>query len=307
MKKISVITPVYYNEHSLPLLSEELLKLDQALREKDIQLEMIFVDDGSRDNSLIELHKFKLQFERTTIVKLSRNFGSMQALRTGLRFVKGDAFTFLSADLQDPPALIIQMADRWLQGEKYIVCAREQRRDPLASRFFSALYYKLLRLFVVKDYPDGGYDLALIDKDLLPYMQNSGKHTNLLLYAHALGFKSEIIRYERKARSHGKSMWTFSKKVNFFVDSILGFSIMPIRYVSAFGIIASMCSFAYGVFIILTAIFVSAPVPGWASTMTLLATFFGVVIFMLGLISEYIWRIFNEVNRSPDAVIDEVF
>ena len=307
MKTISVITPVYYNERSLPFLFDELLKLDEALRKKDLQLEMIFVDDGSRDNSLIELHKFKRQFERTTIVKLSRNFGSMQALRTGLRFVKGDSFTFLSADLQDPPDLISQMADRWLQGEKYIVCAREQRRDPIVSKFFSSLYYKLLRILVVKDYPEGGYDLALMDKDLLPYMQDSGKYTNLLLYAHSLGFKGEIIRYERKARSHGKSMWTFSKKLNFFVDSILGFSIMPMRYVSAFGIIVSFGSFAYGVFIILMALLVSAPVPGWASTTALLSILFGVVIFMLGLIGEYIWRIFNEVNRSPDAVIDEIF
>ncbi len=307
MKTISIITPVYFNEPSLPQLFVELLKLDKELRQRDLLLEIIFVDDGSKDNSLTELRKFKLEYENTKIIKLSRNFGSMQALRTGLRFVSGDAFTFLSADLQDPPELVVQMVDKWLAGSKYVVCAREERKDPLTSRIFSYFYYVLLRIFVVKDYPKGGYDLALMDKTMLPYMQESGKSANLLLFAHSLGLKRDVIRYKRQARAHGKSMWTFSKKLNIFVDSILGCSILPLRYVSIFGIAVSFISFFYGGFVVLNAFFLSAPVPGWASLAALLSILLGVVIFMLGMIGEYIWRIFNEVNGTPDAVVDEVY
>jgi len=307
MKKLSIITPVYFNGLSLPGLFKELVKVEEELRQRDLLLEMIFVDDGSKDHSLSELRKFKLEHDNVKIIKLSRNFGSMQALRMGLKFVTGDAFTFLAADLQEPPELVVEMVDKWLTGVKYIVCAREERKDPLITRFFSGLYYFLLRTFVVKDYPSGGYDLTLMDKALLPYMQESGKSANLLLHAHSLGYKSEVIRYKRRERANGKSMWTFSKKLNFFIDSILGSSILPLRYASILGVTASIVSFLYGGFVISNALFTSMPVPGWASLASLLSILFGIVIFMLGMIGEYIWRIFNEINGTPDAVIDEIY
>lgn len=307
MKKLSIVTPVYFNEQSLPSLFEALLELESNLNERQVALQLVFVDDGSGDGSLAELVKFKDRRPETTVVKLARNFGSMQALRAGLKYVDGDAFTFLSADLQDPPELIVKMVEQWLQGSKYVVCARTSRQDPIVSKMFSKLYYGLLRLLVVKDYPEGGYDLALMDKSMLPYLRDSGKYTNLLLYAHSLGFPSHVIKYERQERKHGKSMWTFAKKLNFFIDSILGFSILPLRYISLIGVTVAFFSVVYGLFVVFNAIFGSTNVPGWASTIVLLSFLFGVVIFMLGIIGEYLWRIFNQVSGSPDSVVDEVY
>ena len=201
---------------------------------------MIFVDDGSGDNSLAELLKIKQQRPDVRVIKHSRNFGSMHALKTGFHFVSGDCFTILAADLQDPPELIPEMAARWLNGAKYVVCARVGRADPLRTRLFAAIYYKLLRLFVVKDYPTGGYDLALMDRIMLPHVQQSSKNINLTLFAYWLGFKPDVMTYQRRERLHGKSRWTFSKKLKYFLDSLLGFSIVPIRLISVIGIVVSI-------------------------------------------------------------------
>ncbi|MDA7842775.1 glycosyltransferase family 2 protein [Methylophilaceae bacterium] len=305
--KISIVTPVYFNGPTLPKLFAELKKVEAKLKSRYILLEIIFVDDGSKDDSLEKLILFKGKSKNIKIVKLTKNFGSMAAIRAGLNFVTGDAFTLLAADLQEPPELIINMVDKWLGGFKYIVCARKERKDPLFTRFFSGFYYILLRALVVQDYPTGGYDLSLMDKALLPFMQKSGKSVNLLLYAHSLGFKREIIYYKRRQRDSGKSMWTFSKKLNFFIDSILGSSILPLRYISLVGVITSIGSFVYGFYIIINALSNSIPIPGWASLAVLISMLMGLVIFMLGMIGEYIWRIYNELNGTPDAVIDEIF
>ena len=224
MKKVSVIVLVYYNEASLPLLFSELVKVENQLGRQDLELELIFVDDGSGDASLNELLKIKQQRESTKVIKLTRNFGGIHALKTGLQFLTGDCFIVLAADLQDPPELIPEMVQLWQQGAKYVLCAREDRMDPLWAKLFAKIYYWLLRLLVLQDYPSGGYDLALMDRVFLPYLRNTAKNINPYLFAYWLGFKPEIIQYQRKERSHGHSRWTFSKKVKLFLDSLLGFS-----------------------------------------------------------------------------------
>ncbi len=307
MKKVSVIVLVYYNEASLPLLFSELVKVENQLGRQDLELELIFVDDGSGDASLKELLKIKEQRESTKIIKLTRNFGGIHALKTGLQFLTGDCFIVLAADLQDPPELIPEMVQLWQQGAKYVLCAREDRMDPLWAKLFAKIYYWLLRLFVLQDYPPGGYDLALMDRVFLPYLRNSAKNINPYLFAYWLGFKPEIIPYQRKERSHGHSRWTFSKKVKLFLDSLLGFSIVPIRAISAIGILVSLVSFSYGLFIVINAFLGRSDVRGFATIVVLLSFLLGLMIVMLGLIGEYIWRIFDEINKRPESVIEEIF
>jgi len=310
MKTLSVVVPVYYNEESLPALFAELQAVEQTLRANNIQLEMIFVDDGSGDNSLAVLLDLRRQHPRVKVAKHARNFGSMQAIKTGFRLVTGDAFTILAADLQDPPELIPQMVERWLDGAKFIICARAERDDPPMSKFFSASYYKLLRAMVVPNYPPGGYDMALMDKIFLPYLQNSGKNINIPLFAYSLGFRPQIIRYKRQAREHGQSRWTFSKKFKFFLDSLLGFSIAPIRIISMIGLAVSGVSFVYGLFIVINALLGNPDITGtrgFATLAALISFLLGMIIVMLGVIGEYIWRIFDEINHRPESVVEEIF
>jgi dolichol-phosphate mannosyltransferase len=306
LKTLSVVVPVYGNEHSLRPLFAELVRIEGELGRRGLALELIFVDDGSPDGSLAVLRELKAERPATRLVKLTRNFGAVHASKSGLRFVGGDCFLILAADLQDPPDLILEMADRWLGGEKFVLCVRRKRADTLPSRLFSALYYKLLRLMAVRDYPSGGYDLALMDRAFLPYLLDSGKNVNTPLFAYWLGFRPSFIQYERRARLHGRSGWSFAKRVKFFLDSLLGFSIVPIRVISLIGVLVSLVSFGYGAVIGVNALRGIHDTPGFATIAVILSFLLGLIIMMLGVIGEYLWRIFDEVSRRPEAVIDEV-
>jgi polyisoprenyl-phosphate glycosyltransferase len=241
-----------------------------------------------------------------TVVRLTRNFGAVAAIRTGLRYVTGDAFAFLAADLQDPPQLIVEMTDRWLAGARFVIAERETRSDPLVSRAFSRVYYFLLRKLVLPGYPAGGFDLALMDKALLAPLRDSAKSAYLPLLAYWLGFRPVVLRYARQARLHGRSRWTLGKKFRAFLDVMLGFSVTPIRAISAVGVIVSLASFLYGAAVIIAAVVGDIPVPGFPTLAALITLLLGMIILMLGVIGEYLWRIFDETNRRPEAVVDEV-
>lgn len=309
MTTLSVIIPVYYNEESLAPLFERLQEVEGKLAERDVALELIFVDDGSRDGSLKELLKIKDARPATRVIKLARNFGSVHASKTGFRFVTGDAFMILAADLQDPPQLILDMTERWLAGARYVICAREQREDPFTTKLFAYFYYRLVRLMISPDYPEGGYDVALMDKVMLPYMIDSSKNFNTPLYAYWLGFTPVRLTYHRQARPFGKSRWTFSKRIQFFLDGILSFSVVPIRIISVIGTVVSIISFLFGLDIIIHRALgdINPPTPGYAALATLISFLLGLVLMMLGIIGEYVWRIFEEINKRPETVIEDVY
>lgn len=306
-KKLSVVIPVYFNEESLPLLFQKILEIEKLLEKKKIIIELIFVDDGSEDQSLQELFIIKEKKPNVKIIKHTRNFGAVVATKTGRKFVTGDCCIVIAADLQDPIELILQMTELWLEGNKYVIAVRETRKDPIFTKLFAYIYYIILKIFVTKDYPKGGFDLALIDKSLLPYFQNSGKNINPSLLGHWLGFKPKIIKYDRMKRDFGESRWTFKKRLNLFLDSILGFSVSPIRIILASGLFVSFFSFIYFLWIIINAYLGNIEVKGFATIVALISFLFGIVISMLGVIGEYIWRIFDELNKKPESVIDEVF
>ncbi len=306
-KTVSVVIPVYYNADSLPLLHERLTAVERTLIDlHGVRLQLIFVNDGSRDASQTALVRIKEQRPEAVVVRLSRNFGAVHASRTGFRFVEGDAFVIIAADLQDPPELLLEMVPRWLAGRKFIIAVRKSREDPLTSRIYSWLYYRMLRLLVLPSYPDRGFDIALMDRDMLEPMLNCSKNAFTPLLAYWLGYEPEIVSYHRPRREHGRSGWTFTKKIKSFLDVMLGFSVTPIRLISAVGVVVAGASFVYGISVVIAALTGNIPVPGYATLVSLVTFLLGLIILMLGIIGEYLWRIFDEVNRRPDTVIDEV-
>ncbi len=307
MKTVSVVVPVYYNAESLPLLFIELQKVEAQLHERDCALELIFVDDGSGDDSMIELLKIKNQRPDTRVVKLARNFGAVHSSKVGLNYVTGDCFMWLAADLQDPPELVIEMTDQWLAGSKFVIALRESRVDPPLTTLFANLYHWLVKTMISQDYPKGGFDIALMDAALVPHIRDSSKNINTALLAYWLGYQPATVHYERRERQHGKSRWTFAKKLTYFIDSILGFSVLPIRIISAIGFIVSLLSFAYGAYVVIPAIFGYRDVAGFPTLVALISFLLGVVIVILGIIGEYVWRIFDEVTKRPEVVVDEVY
>lgn len=304
---LSIVVPVYFNAESLPILFERLTAVERQLEAIDMTLELIFVDDGSGDTSLAELLRIKNARPATKVIKLTRNFGAVHASKCGFQFVTGNCFMALAADLQDPPELVMQMVEKWRNGSKFVICQRVGRDDPFVSKIFVKIFYGLLHKLVMRDYPDGGYDVGLMDKALLPHMIHSSKNLYTPLLAYWLGYKAEIIPYHRAERIHGKSQWTFRKKFNAFLDVMLGFSVAPIRLISAFGAVVAALSFGYGVLVLMNAVFGNVPVPGFASLVALITFLLGLVIIMLGIIGEYLWRVFDELNKRPEVVIEEIY
>jgi glycosyltransferase involved in cell wall biosynthesis len=306
-KTLSVVTPVYFNAGSLPVLFDEISAVEKELLSRGVDLELIFVNDGSGDNSLRELLKIKRARPATKVISLSRNFGARSASKTGFKFVTGDAFMILSADLQDPPAQIVLMVDRWIAGCKFVISARASRKDPWATRLLARVYYRLIDWLVVSGYPSGGYDLMLMDKVMLPHMVGSTKNTNLAMYAFWLGFEPAVLHYDRRERRHGKSRYSLRKKMQFLVDTISGFSVTPIRVLSLFGMMVAFLSFIYGTNIVIMALLGNVEGRGFATLAALISFFSGLILFMLGVLGEYLWRVFDTVNDMPEAVIDETF
>lgn len=308
MKKVSIVTPVYYNQDSLWQHVEGISTLRDRLRaELSMDLELIYVNDGSGDQSLTKLKDIKLKYEDwITIVSLTKNFGSVHAISAGLNYVTGDCFAIVSADLQDPPELVFDMVSEWIEGSQFVVCARKDRHDPLMTTLFAKVFNFLTRKLIISDYPKGGYDLFLFDKQYLMLIKEKGKNFNLQIFCSWLGVKPKIIYYHRQKREHGKSRWTFRKKIKLMVDSFIGFSTAPIRFISLLGIMTSCVSFFYGLVIFYNALIGHVVVPGYASIVCILSFLLGLVIFMLGVVGEYLARIYDEVNNKPAYVIQEV-
>lgn len=305
-KLLSVVIPVYYNAESLQELFVELVKLEENIAKRGVGLELIFVNDGSGDDSLAELLAIKRARPATKVISLSRNFGAVSASKAGYSFVTGDAFIILAADLQDPPEQIGVMLDHWLAGSRFIVSARATRKDPPSSVLFAWIYYRILEWFVLPGFPRGGFDLMLMDRKMLPYMIQHPKNTNPNLYAYWLGFTPTLLYYDRRERRHGKSRWSFSKKVKFFFDTICGFTVVPIRLMSIIGVSAACLSCIYGVRIAFAAYQGRVPVQGFATLAALISFFSGLILVMLGTLGEYLWRVFDAVGSKPESVIDEV-
>ena len=306
-KKISVVVPVYFNEGSLPLLFEALERVEEQLQMRKCSLELVFVDDGSHDNSLSRLLEFKAKRPETKVVKLTRNFGAIKCSKTGLSFVTGDAFVILAADLQDPPNLIVDMVDKWIGGSKFVICERISRDDPILKKIFASIFYKLVRLFVMKNYPKGGFDLALMDSLFLPLLLNSAKSVVPSYLAYWAGHEPSVLKYHRQKREFGKSRWTFTKSLNLFFDIVLGFSVTPIRAISGFGAFVSILSFLYGGSVTISALSNKIPVEGFASIVALITFLLGLIILMLGVIGEYLWRISEEMNKRPETIIEKTW
>ncbi|NEN84301.1 glycosyltransferase family 2 protein [Paenibacillus elgii] len=305
-KKFSIVIPIYFNELNIPHTIPRLKSLQKLL--PNFELEYVFVDDGSKDKSFELLLNEKENDSRIKLVKLSKNFGSMSAIQAGLKYATGDCVGIISADLQDPPELFVDMIDRWIKGKKVIMATRQQREESIFQILFSNTYYHLMDKFAIKGYPNGGFDFVLIDRQIVKEILSiSEKNTNIMSLIFWLGYEQEFIPYVRQERKLGKSKWTFSKKIKLFIDSFVSFSYAPIRFMSFVGFLVATLSFLYGIFVVFNAIFGSISIQGWTTIIAIVTFLLGMIMIMLGIIGEYLWRILDESRKRPAYIIDEVF
>jgi len=306
MKKISIVLPVF-NEPSLPDIISQLLALKDKM--PDNEFEFIFVDDGSKDNSLEILLKFREKFPKEIrVVKLTRNFGQQGAVRAGLKISKGDCVGVISADLQDPPELFIDMIKEWLKGTKGVLAVRKDRQDTLPSKISSKIYYHFLRKHAIPNIPKGGFDFFLIDRKIVDeFNKINEKNTSVPNLICWLGYDYVIIPYVRQKRKKGKSAFNFSKKIKLVVDSFVGFSYLPIKLLPLVGIIFAIASFVYGGFVFYSWVVGNTPIEGWTSTIILVTFIGGIQMIMLGILGEYLWRTLDQTRERPSYIIEKIF
>ena len=304
MAKLSIIIPVYFNEYTLELLYEDLKK---KVLHKLEEYEIIFVDDGSGDNSWDEIIKIALIDPNVVTLKLSRNFGSHAAILAGYSFCTGDCGVVKAADLQEDSELILDMYDSWKKGNKVVLAAREDREEGFFQKLFANTYYLLMRKFVIGSMPKGGFDCFLIDRKVIEVLKLlDEKNSAITLQILWSGFKTDIIYYVRKKREVGKSRWTFSKKIKLIVDSMMSFSYFPVRFISGFGAISFMISAIWGIILTLNKIINGSPVNGWTTIVVLLLLSFGIIMLTLGILGEYIWRILDASRNRPPYIIEDI-
>ena len=307
-KKFSIVIPVYQNELNLDDTIPACMNFIKQISQYDVEL--IFVNDGSTDRSIEVLESYYNKYpEAIKILQLSKNFGQSAATTAGLAYATGDVVGIISADMQDPIELFENMLKDWEKGIRLVIATRESRSDGFISDLFSKMFYKVINSFVVKNYPKGGFDFCIMDRVVVDQFLNvNQKTTGMLFTIFNFGYEYTLHYYERREREKGKSQYTFWKKILTFYDSMLANTYMPIRFVSALGFITSLGGFLYSLYVILTWLFnpdKDASPEGWATIVVLISIFSGFILMALGIIGEYIWRIYVEVRETEGIKYDE--
>lgn len=305
--KLSVVIPVYYNEGSLKPTHQKILSLIDSCETVN-DFEFIFVDDGSKDGSYNELLKIKECNDKISIIKLTRNFGQVAAIYAGYKLATGDIIVTLSADLQDPPELIINMIHAYENKEgEIVICSRIDRDEGLLRKITSKMFYKTMKTLSFPNMPTGGFDYVLISNKVLTYL-NGRNESNTFWQGQILwsGYSIKFIPYLRNKREFGTSRWTSGKKVKYLIDGILGYSYLPIRLISLVGILVFLSGLVYSIVILIQFFLGDQPFKGWTPLMLITLFLSGFQLLMLGIIGEYLWRALDQVRNRPQFLIEEI-
>lgn len=299
----SLVIPVYKNEGSLPSLIAVVGELNEKLEGK---LEVVFVVDGSPDQSFAILRSSLATCTFTSqLLLLSRNFGSFAAIREGLRHGQGSHFAVMAADLQEPADLVLQFF-RILESEPVDIAigTRTARADPLFSRLSSGLFWSLYRKLVQPEMPPGGIDVFgcnLSVRDQLLRLESV--RTSLVGQLVWLGYRTKAVPYSRVARAHGKSAWSWSKKIDYLLDSVFAFTDRPIKALLVSGAMGLLVSLVFGVVVMAARITGAVSVPGYAATVVITVFFAALNLFSLGIVGSYAYRAFENSKGRPAAIV----
>ncbi len=305
MKTITILIPAY---NEAPVLDKLYARLDKLATEvKDYKFEFLFVNDGSRDKTLSIIQGFAKSDSRVSYVNLSRNFGKEIAMCAGIDHVDSDAMVIIDADLQDPPELIPDMIKLWEEGYDDVYAKRSSRLgESWFKKFTSSLFYKILQKSTNIPIQRDTGDFRLLDRrcvEALQQIRESQRYTKG--FFSWIGYKKKEITYVRDPRAAGTTKWNYLKLLNFAIDGITSFTTAPLRISTVFGMIVSMLAFVYIVVIVLRVILFGVDVSGYPSLMAVILFLGGVQLLSLGIIGEYIARIFNETKKRPLYFVEE--
>ncbi|NCO10964.1 glycosyltransferase family 2 protein [Candidatus Saccharibacteria bacterium] len=305
MKTVSILIPAYNEEESLTHLFTRLANLANKL--KDYEFEFLFVNDGSKDKTLDIIQDYAEKDSRVAYINLSRNFGKEIAMIAGLDHVKGDATVIIDADLQDPPELIPKMLHFWEEGFDDVYAKRETRDgETWLKQFTSKMYYRTLQSVTHIPIQEDTGDFRLLDRrvvEALKEFRESQRNTKAMFSW--VGFHKKEILYNRDPRVAGETHWNYRKLINLAVDGITSFTTAPLRVATVAGMLVSVFAFIYLIYTVLSALLVGSSADGYPSMMAVILFLGGVQLLSLGIIGEYVGRIFNETKQRPLYLIEE--
>lgn len=303
MDKICIVVPCYNEESNTDLMIEAIMKAIPT----GYHYEILLVDDGSRDGTLEKIKENALKYPNNIkYLSFSRNFGHQYALMAGLTYANGDCIIMMDADLQHPPQLIGEMLQKWKEGYDIVYTIRQDGKNiSVFKKGTSKLFYKLINFLSDLDLKNGEADFRLIDKKVSAVFKNNINESSVFLRGLIswVGFKKIGINYTPDQRHSGKTKYSFGKMMNLAIDGITSFSTRPLRLAVIFGFLLALFSFIYGVYAILMRLFTSTTVGGWTSTILSILFVGGVIILLLGIIGEYIGKIYFEVKKRPRFII----
>lgn len=304
MKKKSITFAVpFLNE------AENLKNFPERIREirKKInaRCHFTFIDDGSTDNSAAIVKGFSET--DMSLIRFSKNYGSHMAVFAALENSDTDYFTFMGADLQEPVELYIGLYEKATQGVPVVLAEREARATSVVDKVFSQIYSMLVRRFAFSDYPKNGVDILFLNRLVIESMRGiQEKNTSFYGILFTLGFEKAFVPYTQQPRKLGRSKWILSKKIKLLSDTFVSFTVLPLRLVTFTGLLLFLGGLVYGAYIAIHTVISGAAVPGWATLTLFLTLGFGLNFLFLGIISEYIWRMYDQLRPRPRFVITEI-
>ena len=305
MKKISIIIPCYNEQEAVPLFYTESMRV---LKELNYEYELIFVNDGSKDQTLAAIKDLCAADPHVVYLSFSRNFGKESAMLAGFHAASGDFVTIMDADLQDPPSLLPQMLKILEEGEYDSVATRRFSRDgePMIRSWFARKFYQLINRISDADIVDGARDFRLMKKEMVRAILSMNEYNRFSKGIFGwIGFRTYWLSYQNVERAAGTTKWNFWKLFKYATDGIINFSQTPLSIASWFGISMTFFSFAALMVIIIRRLVFGDPVVGWASTVCIMIFIGGLQLFCLGIIGQYIAKIYMEAKHRPHYIISE--
>ena len=307
MSLLSVVVPCYNEEESVELFYTELIKNDPFFEREDIELELLYVDDGSRDGTVKEVKKLIERDKRVHLVSFSRNFGKEAAMYAGLENAGGDYVVLMDVDLQDPPSLLPEMFSYIKQGYDSVATRRVSRKgEPPVRSFFARMFYRLMKKISKTEIMDGARDYRLMTRqmvDAILAMQEYNRFTKGIFGW--VGFHTKWLEYENVERAKGETKWNFWKLLVYSVDGITAFSTVPLLLASVMGVLFCALAFIMIIFVVVRKLIFGDPVSGWASQVCIMLLIGGVQFFCTGILGQYLAKTYMEVKRRPIYLVKE--
>ena len=304
---LSVIVPCYNEEENVPYFYEELMKLTPFFEEKKLDLELIYVDDGSKDGTVSEVKKLNEKDDRVKLVSFSRNFGKEAAIYAGFSKAKGDYVVMMDADLQDPPSLLPKMFRYIEEGYDSVATRRVSRKgEPVIRSFFARLFYKLINKISKTDIVDGARDYRLMTRQVVDAILSIGEYNRFSKGIFGwVGFNTKWVEYENVERTKGETKWSFWGLFLYSIEGIIAFSTAPLAFASIMGVLFCVIAFVIIITIIVRSLFWQDPTSGWPSLVCIISMVSGVQLLCLGILGQYMSKTYLEVKHRPIYLVKE--